>query len=259
MAGIIDTLSDGEIADLMACAEGTLPEGRRARVEAWVAGSAELQELVRRQQVSLAATQALADEAAPAALYAAVTATRAAGSRPRRRRLTLALSAAGALAAVLVAFVVLSVGTTSAGPTVADAVQLAMLPATAAAPSPVPGTGHLGAAVQGLAFPDLSGRYGWRAVGTRRDAIAGRDATVVYYAGDGQQVGYAIVAGPVLARPSGASSTLQGGVEYLWLADQGRSVVMWQRDGHTCVLVGTLPADRLLTLAAWSNGAVGSY
>ncbi len=259
MASIIDTLDERQMTDLMAYAEGTLPEGRRAEVEAWVAGSLELQELVRRQRRSLAATRGLAGEAAPTSLYAAVEGGSAGAARPRRRRLTLALSAAGVLAVVLIAAVLLTVGTAPGGPTVADAAQLATQPATAAAPPSVPGSDRLNVSVGGLAFPDLSERYGWRAVGTRRDTIAGREAAVVYYAGGAEQVGYAIVDSPVLARPDGAVATVRDGVEYLSLVAAGYPVVAWRRDGHTCVLVGDVAPERLLMLARWSNGAGASY
>lgn len=259
MADIIDTLSEREITDLMAYADGTLPQGSRAAVEAWVAGSPELEELVRRQRLSLAATRRLAGEAAPASLYGAVETAPAGAARPRRRRLTLALAAAGVLAAALIAVVAFGVGTTPAGPTVADAARLATLSATAPAPRVVPGTGRLDASVGALAFPDLSGRHGWRAVGARRDTVAGRDVTVVYYAGGREQVGYAIVDSPVLTRPGDAVATVRDGVEYLSLVAGGYPVVTWRRDGHTCVLVGDVPPERLLALARWSNGAGASY
>ena len=256
MTDIIDSLSEREITDLMAYADGTLPDGRRARVGAWVAGSEELRELVRRQRLSLAATGKLVAEVPPASLRDAV---RAGAARPRRRRLKLALSAAGALAAVLVVFAVLSLGSAPAGPTVAGAAQVATLPATAAAPSPVPGTTHLGVAVQGLSFPDLAASHGWRAVGLRRDSVAGRGATVVYYAKGGKQVAYAILDSPVLARPAGAARTVRGGVEYLSLVAAGHTAVTWERDGHTCVVVADLQPAELLAFAAASNGAAGTY
>ena len=259
MSSIVDSLSEQEVVDLMAYAEGTLPEGRRTRVEAWVSGSDDLQELVRRQRLSLAATRGLAAEAVPASLVEAARAGRARAARPRRRRLTLALSAAGALAAVLVVFLVVSLGSPPVGPTVAAAAQVATLPATAAAPSPVPGTSHLDVAVQGLSFPDLAGKYGWRPVGVRNDTVAGRGATVVYYVNGGKQVAYAIVDSPVLASPDWATSTVRGGVEYLSLVAAGHPVVTWQRDGHTCVVVGDLAPEELLAFATASNGAAGTY
>jgi anti-sigma factor RsiW len=255
MAGIIDTLSERQITDLMAYAEGTLPEWRRAEVEAWVATSPELEGLVRRQRRSLAATRELEGEATPATLYAAMEAGAAGAARPRRRRLTLAVSAAAVLAVFLVVAVMLGQGAAPDGPTVADAAQLATQPATEAAPSPVPGTGRLDVAVGSLAFPDLEERYGWCAVGARRDDIAGRETAVVYYARGGEQVAYAIVDSPVLARPTGAAATVSDGVEYLSLVEAGYPAVTWRRDGRTCLLVGDLPPERLLTLARWSNGA----
>lgn len=259
MTDIVDSLSEREIADLMAYAEGKLPERRRAAVEAWIAGSGELRELVRRQRLSLAATRTLTGEAAPASLYAAAAAGRAGPARARRGRLKLALSAVAALAVVLVVSVVLDVGGAPSGPTVADAARLASLPATMAAPAQVPGSGHLSAAVQGLAFPDLAAGYGWRAVGQRRDTVAGRGAAVVYYAAGGAQVGYAIVDSPVLAPPAGAASTVRGGVEFLSFSVSGRNVVTWERDGHTCVMVSAMPPGELVALASWANGVAGSY
>jgi hypothetical protein len=47
-------------------------------------------------------------------------------------------------------------------------------------------------------------------------------------------------------------------VEYRTFRDDGRTVVTWERDGHTCVLSSTeAPSAELLALADWrGKGAI---
>jgi anti-sigma factor RsiW len=71
MSDLVSRLSDRELAELAALADGTLPADRRPEVEARVAASPELQELLERQRRSLALTEALEDEPS-ASLQAAV-------------------------------------------------------------------------------------------------------------------------------------------------------------------------------------------
>jgi len=159
--------------------------------------------------------------------------------------------------AALAAILVLSLGggPTSAGPSVADAAQLALRPPNAAAPAPAGAGGtELAAAVQGVAFPDLAATAGWRAVGMRQGSVGGRDATVVYYEKEGRRIAYAIVAGPALSRPGDATTTSLGGVQYQALSLGGRPAVTWRRAGHTCVLIGAAPPPELLSLASWGGG-----
>ncbi len=54
--------------------------------------------------------------------------------------------------------------------------------------------GVLERAADTVAFPDLE-RFGWRPIGARSDDVAGRAAVTVYYARDGRQLRYTIVAG----------------------------------------------------------------
>ncbi len=61
-------LSTEEMAELCALADGTLPAERRAAVEARVAASPELQEILQRQRLALAAVETLADEPMPPSL-----------------------------------------------------------------------------------------------------------------------------------------------------------------------------------------------
>ena len=99
--------------------------------------------------------------------------------------------------------------------------------------------------------PPLSqrGSDGGRSGGARR--LECRDATVVFYAKGGRRLGYVIVAGPGLARPSGAQGAHIRGVEYQTLRVNGRLAVTWRRGGHTCVLLGEATRAELLKLASW--------
>src|SRR5438093_2667688 len=132
-------LSPEEMAELAALADGTLSAERRAEVEARVAASPELQELLERQRRAVLAAQSLATEDVPASLQARVEAQRRAlgARRGRSRRLVprLALAGAAAVAAAVVAAVVLTGG--PGAPTVADAARLATQTPTAPAPPPV--------------------------------------------------------------------------------------------------------------------------
>jgi anti-sigma factor RsiW len=244
------------MADLAALADGTLPAERRTAVEAWVSASPELQELLDRQRRSVSATQALAEEPVPEPLRETVQAPRR-GFGARRWTPRLALAGALAVAAVVLA-VVLSGG--PAGPTVAEAAELAQQPAGGPAPSPVgPGGTQLDLEVEGVVFPDFLESYGWKAVGVRQDEIGGRDATTVSYEKDGKQIAYMIMAGSELDRPSGVPTTQRNGVQLQTLEVNGRPAVTWRRLGHTCILIGPVPSDELLTLASWRGDGTLRY
>lgn len=244
-------LSREEMAELCALADGTLPPERRAEVEARVAASPELRELVDRQRRALTATQALAKEQPPASLVESVEALRS-SRRPRARRLVPRLALAGGLAAAVavVAAVVLTGG--PGGPMVADAARLASKPANGPAPPPLANSStRLAADVEGVAFPNLARWAGWHATGVRRGRIDGRNATVVFYRKDGRRIGYVIVAGSGLPRPSGAQGTTRSGVRYQTLRVNGRLAVTWRRGGRTCVLIGDATRAELLRIASW--------
>jgi anti-sigma factor RsiW len=247
-------LSTEEMAELCALADGTLPAARRAEVEARIAASPELQELLERQRRAVLAAQTLQSEEVPESLQAAVEARRgtAASRRTRSRRLVLrfALAGAAAVTAAIVAAVVLSGG--PGAPTVADAARLASKPPNGPAPPPVRNsTMKLALGVEGVAFPDLARWAGWQALGVRRGRVDGRNAIVVFYGKDGRRIAYVIVAGSGLPRPSGGRGTTRHGVEYQTLRLDGRLAVTWRRGGHTCVLVGQAPRAELLELAGW--------
>jgi anti-sigma factor RsiW len=247
-------LSERELAELSALADGTLPAERAAAVEARVAASPELRELVERQRRALAATQMLSEEPVPSSLAEGVEELRSRGARrhPGALRLWPRLALVAGLAAVIavIAAVVLSRGPGS--PTVADAAALASEPPSGAPPPPLAGSSaKLTANVEGVAFPNLARWAGWKTLGVRHGQVDGRDATVVFYGKGSRRLAYVIVAGAGLPRPSGAASAYRNGVRYQTLRSGGRLAVTWRRGGHTCVLIGDATVPQLVHLASW--------
>lgn len=247
-----------EMAELSALADGTLPAGRRAALEARVAARPELRELLARQRRAVAATRSLAREPVPDSLRATVDERR----RGRRRagwRLAPGL-AAGVAAVVAAILVVATLGDGPAGPSVADAARLAALPPSGPAPARVGGgRAELAIDVEGVAFPDLQRVHGWRAIGVRRGRIDSRSATAVFYAKGARRMAYVIVGGPGLQPPSNARRATRGGVEYRSLRIAGRQAVTWRRDGRTCLLIGRISPGELLALAAWEGDGRLNY
>lgn len=245
-------LSEREIAELLALTDGTLPAERAAVLEARIAASPELQEMMERQRRAVAATRMLASEPVPDSLRTAVDAHRRTGERRPRLGFVPRFALAGALVAAVV--VVLAVVLTGGpgGPSVADAALLATKPPNA--PAPPPATGNrtkLAADVEGVAFPNLARLDGWRTLGARRGHIDGRNATVVFYGKNARRIAYVIVAGEGLPRPSRGKASSSHGVEYQTLRSDGRLVVTWRRGGHTCVLLGQATRPELLKIASW--------
>jgi anti-sigma factor RsiW len=256
-------LSDDELADLARLADGTLPDDRRAEVEARVAASPQLSSIVARQGIALEALRGTAEIGAPARLRADVERRRGA-VRERRgggRRLAIgrSLAAVAAVAAVGLALILVLPSGFSGGPSVADAASLAEKPPTQPAPRAVPGTpALLRAEVDDVPFPNYAAKFGWKSAGAREDDPSGREATTVHYRKGARTIQYTIVSGDALDPPSDALLTTRAGVEYRIFRDDGRTVVTWERDGHTCVLSAKAvrPAE-LLALADWrGKGAI---
>ena len=250
-------LSSEEMAELSALADGTLPADRRPAVEARVAASPELQELLERQRHSVAATSTLADDPMPDSLRAGLDEHRRARRAGGRRNWLLAPGLAAGVAAV-VAVLVVAFSAGPAGPSVADAARFADLPPSGPAPPPAAGSRtELAIGVEGVTFPNFLHSHGWRATGVRHGQIDDRDATAVFYAKGPRRIVYVIVSGSGLPQPSDASRSTHGGVEYRSLHLEGRPAVTWRRAGHTCVLIGQATPAELLRLAAWQgNGAL---
>jgi anti-sigma factor RsiW len=261
MGDAVARLSEAEIAELCALADGTLPDERRAAVEARVAASPELQELLERQRRALTATRALASEPVPASLEAAVEASRR-GREPSRGRLRWPVPRvvfAGALAAAIaiVAAVVLIGG--PGGPTVAEAARFAAEAPSGSAPRALGDGTRLAVDVEGVVFPDLRRSYGWRAVGMNTGDLDGRTATTVVYEQGGRRIAYVVVAGAGLPRPSAPEDTTREGVLFQILRVDDRLVVTWRRLGHTCVLTGDAARGELLALASWRGEGTLRY
>ena len=250
--------TDEQLAELAQLADGTLPAARRAEVEARVAASPELTELLRMQTVTLDALNRSAEQTgAPARLRARVEQGRTRRRTRRRFAPVRAVVAAGVAAAIALALAL--PGVLSGGLTVADAAAFAAKPPSAPAPAAVPGTPQLlDAKVGDVPFPNYAKKFGWKAVGARRDHRSGRDIVTVYYRKDGRTIAYSIVSGSALDVPSSAKPSTRTGVEYRAFKHNGRTVVTWKRGGHTCVLSGpAVPRSELVSLADWrGKGAI---
>jgi hypothetical protein len=250
--------------DLVALADGSLPASRRPRVERAVAASPELQAILAAQRSVLTAIRDAAGKPPPPAMRARLELARdpRAPRRGRARRVVTFGSAALA-AAVLSIVAMLAIGGGSVGaPSAADAAVLATRPPLAPTPAPKGDRVALlpGLRAAGLPYPYWEDRFGFKAVGVRRDRLAGRLATTVFYSRAGQRIAYTIVSGPSL--PSGAATrtTASDGTRLLSLRAHGRRIVTWLRRAHTCVLSGShVPLSALLRLAAWRHGGEIPY
>jgi len=116
----------------------------------------------------------------------------------------------------------------------------------------------LSADVEGVAFPNWRGEFGWRQDGIRSDQLDGRTARTVFYEQGGKRVAYTIVSGKGIRAPGDSRPATRNGVHLHALADAGRRVVTWWRDGRTCVLSSADVGDhQLIKLASWKgDGAV---
>jgi hypothetical protein len=173
-----------------------------------------------------------------------------------RRFSVLGLASAGAVAAAVVA-VAIAVGLNGGGgaPTVSFSQAAAPTLRAATLPAPPESSAHraqLAAAVNGVRFPYWDERFGWRSTGARTDRVDGRSITTVFYAdSSGRRIGYTILAGTPAPRVSGGKVAWHGGVPYRLLTENGASAVVWQRDGHLCVLSGRgVSSATLLRLAS---------
>jgi anti-sigma factor RsiW len=261
--------SEADLRDLAALADGSLPEERRAEVEARVAASPVLSDELARQRRALHAIRVAGSEVrAPASLRArleelqgARKSGRPASRKPRSAgrpwsRIGAIAAAGAAAAAVAVGLIVLGGGE----PTVDEAAQLASQPPTASAPATQSGQPTLlAASFEGLAYPNWEQEFGWRAVGERSDELDGRAThTVVYENREGRRIAYTIVSGDALDPPAEGEESVVDGVELAAFEADGAEAVTWLRDGHSCVLAGKgVERSTLLELAAWKGeGAV---
>ena len=248
---------------LMRIVDGTLSDATAAQLRARAEATPELHAGLAEQERGASLVRAV-DVAAPDALRerldamldpgpgaAPVENHRSRSRRPRARsrarwRNTLFLPAATALAIVILALVLLF-GPGAGAPSVRQTATLALARATAPAPGPVSGRPDLlEAGVDGIPFPSYVGTIQWRAVGSRTQQVHKRKIVTVYYRSpDGIRVGYAIVPGPSLRTPIGAS-TVRHGVRYTFGSLGRNRYVTWLRSGHTCVIAGTRVTNQTL-------------
>jgi hypothetical protein len=200
-------------------------------------------------------------ERAPASVRAELGVIRArAGARrglrlpqPSLRRPVLRYTglAATALTAAVVALVV-TLGGGAASPSIAQAASLALRGPAAPAPAADPSApaSLLTARVGDLHFPNWQRAGGWRSVGERTDRLANRTVLTVYYASGRRRLAYSIVSTPTLA------GLRTGGQPYESLLEHGRTVVVWEVRGHTCVLSAAgISAPSLWQLASLTVGS----
>jgi hypothetical protein len=247
---------ESTLRQLAQLADGTLQGFDRAELEARIAHSPALRAALERQRSAAGALRGLDLSAGPG-LRASINAQAAVPARSRRRRrVAIAGALAGAVTAVALAAVLIVPSAES--PTVVEAARLSDGPTTGSV-AVDPQNGRLLAAdVEGVPFPNWSHEFGWREDGTRTDRLDGRSARTVFYERDGKRVAYTIVSGKGIPAPGGSSPATRNGVQLHSLADGGRRVVTWWRDGRTCVLSSADVGDpELIKLASWKgDGAV---
>jgi hypothetical protein len=205
---------------------------------------------------------AMADVRAPQSLREAIERDReratARARAPFWRRYRWGLAGAGAAAAALAAVAIaLETGGSTTEPSLTGVYAAARLDPTEAAPETLDGAPPvLDAKVGSLAFPDWEQSFGWKAVGRRDDTLSGRPVTTVFYRNpEGARLGYAVVSGDTLGGDPPGRRVTRSGKTYHVAGDGGRTIVTWNQQGHTCVIVApaVVPRARLVDLAASRN------
>jgi len=213
------------------------------------------EELAERGRALIAA--AVAETSAPLALRERIEADRARAGKPARSRRLRALLPAGGLVAAAVVAVVLVVGGGEGAPSVLATAALATGGPVLPAPAEDTSNGAvLKTSMEGVPFPYWGDSFQWEAVGARDDKIEDRSAKTVFYDNPkGARAAYTILGGDTIDAPSGAYTKTMNGVKLSITQDNGRRIVTWTRNGHTCVLSApvAVPEEKLLQLAAWKG------
>ncbi len=242
-------------AELARLADGSLPASREAELRDEVRGSPALARALAEQEQAINLV-ASADVAAPDSLRRWLDQQTDGSPRKQpdrgwlrwRPRIAIPALAIG-LAAVAAAVVVAVSG--SAAPTLGQATQAALAPATLPPPSATAGGAMtIDVSAGGIPFPYWERTVGWRTTGARTDVLSGRHAVTVFYGGHaGHRVGYTIVTGAPLAVHGGTTVT-HDGIPFTFIHDGSANVVTWVRSGHTCVIAGRqIDNQTLLKLA----------
>jgi hypothetical protein len=225
---------------LIQLADGTLTGAALRRAQARAREIADAERLVERQR---RVARALGAGAELPPLHPAT----------RERRPVLPAVAVATVTAAIALLLLLAPG--GGGPTVERAAGISQLPATdrpPAASGPL-----LRADGDGVPFPDWGPAFGWHATGMRDDDVGGRRMTTVFYEHEGHRIAYTIVSGPALPRPPDARTVERDGLRMSVYRDPrhgGHDVVVFEREGRTCVIAGhVIRQSTLLELAAWKG------
>jgi hypothetical protein len=175
-----------------------------------------------------------------------------------RRRTPRAWRIAAVAAVATVAVLAFAVGMASfaGGPDVKAVAAFSERPATEPTPAPDPSQpALLRREFEQVAFPNWSAEFGWHAEGARTETIDGRRADTVFYTHEGHRISYTVLSGEPIDPPDEAVTLKVAGVELHRFRDgEHRDVVMFMRDGRTCVLAGhVLHTDTLIKLASWQG------
>jgi hypothetical protein len=250
-----DSLSRRDLRLLLAVVDDTLPAHEQAAAEARLrATPAGARALAAHRRVAGALRGR--GPAAPGSLRRRVPAAEA----PRERRLMWLAPVAGVTALLVVAILVLP-GLLAGAPSVEQVAALDGRVATEPTPPTVAGRpGLLARDVDGVTFPDWGKQFGWHADGARTDEIEGRRAVTVFYRHQGHRIGYTIVSGDPLEVPANAHRMRVNGLDLAIYHDGHRTVAVFERGGHTCVLAGhVIHHDTMPKLASWrASGAISS-
>jgi hypothetical protein len=192
----------------------------------------------------------------------------AAARRPARRWTALgrpavlrpALATAGVAAVLAVALAVALPLDGPSEPTVAEAAELSLHPATEPAPHESATRPELlRRSFAGVSYPAWSERFGWRATGARNDQLDSRATETVFYRHTHHRIGYTVISGAAIEAPADAEALTVEGIDLHRFRLGRQDVVTFERGGQTCVLSGAVhDPDTLVKLASWQGkGAVG--
>lgn len=238
------------IEQLVAFADGTLPEPERVAVADRIAASLDAQELLRAQRRALAATRSFDPPPPPG--YALADDTRAAVPRLAltRRQPWLVGAAMAALVALVVLAIVLAPG--DRGGTI-DAMAAISARPSLELPAPVDaGEGELRRSFAGVTFPEWQQEHGWRAIGARRAAVGGRSTDTVFYQHTHHRIGYTVLSGKPVPLPLRGRRVERNGMTVQLFRDGVNTVAVFERAGRTCVLAGVVHREEtIVKLATW--------
>jgi hypothetical protein len=202
----------------------------------------------RHEELGAAIRQAAETIHAPATLRATLAEQQERRGRRTSRVTRMRLAAAGAIAAALAVVVVLTTGAT---PRVQDVAAAALQAPERPGPAEVDDR-FIAAEIAGIRFPYWEDGWGWKAVGARTDTVAGRRALTVIYARKGRGVHYTVVEGEPLKVPASAKRIRVDGWRAAILRQGDADVVVWERNGHTCILASTMVSgERMARFIPW--------